>query len=191
MCLGLYTIEPLSDSKSKWNVWSASLSYEKQPVFSMCYYFCWSWIWKTLITPIASGVLSCSAVITQQGAHLRQPCLLSEPRDQAQCLGEHRKASPMMLGPPLRSLGNNKQVTWCTLHPQSLLSAIVFLFLSYSLVWLEAGANSVMSRVVMWKCHNQTRSFSHVSSNSRSALSSMSWNKSVTLLLIKTFSKLG
>ena len=89
--------------------------------FSMCYYFFVEvGFEKTLITPAASGAPRYAAVITQQGAHLRQPCLLSEPRDRAGCLGEHRKASPVMLGPPLHSLGSNKRVTWFTLHPQPL-----------------------------------------------------------------------
>lgn len=47
---------------------------------------------RALIAPVASGVLGCGAVITQQGAHLRQPCLLSEPRNR----GPVSKASPVM-----------------------------------------------------------------------------------------------
>lgn len=43
---------------------------------AICYYFVGVGFEKTLITPVASGVLSCRAVITQRGAHLRQPCLL-------------------------------------------------------------------------------------------------------------------
>lgn len=81
----------------KWNVWSLSVIHEKQAVFSMCYYFCGSWIWKDInrVCSLWGAELRCSDN-AEQGAHLRQPCLLSEPRDQAWCLGEHRKASPMM-----------------------------------------------------------------------------------------------
>lgn len=35
----------------------------------------------------------------EQGAHLRQPCLPSEPRDPARCPVVHCKVSPMMNGP--------------------------------------------------------------------------------------------
>lgn len=108
----------------KWSVWSMSVSYEKQAVFHRVIIFVGAGFEKTLIAPVASGVLSCSAVIMQQGAHLRQPCLLPEPRDWARCLGQHRKVSPMMHGPPLHSLGNNSRVTCCAPQPQSLPSSL-------------------------------------------------------------------
>lgn len=175
LCLRSYTIEPLSDSNSKgkckWNVWSISVSYEKRAVFQCVIIFVGVKFEKTLTAPVASGVLSCDAVITQQGAHLRQPCLLSKPRDQAWCLGEHRKASPMMHGPPLHSLGNNKQVTWCALHPHSHPSVILFLFPAFSLVWMDGTVPWSQEWIVMWKCHNQIWSFSHFSFSSRTALS--------------------
>lgn len=140
-----------------------SVSYEKQAVFHCVIIFVGAGFEKTLIAPVASGVLSCSAVIMQQGAHLRQPCLLPEPRDWARCLGQHRKVSPMMHGPPLHSLGNNSRVTCCAPQPQTLPSS-----LSLSLSSLPSlqchrmakrhGASGVMSDS---SCGNVITKFDH------------------------------
>lgn len=125
-----------------------SVSYEKQSVFQCVIIFVGAGFEKTLIAPVASGVLSCSAVIMQQGAHLRQPCLLPEPRDWAWCLGQHRKASPMMHGPPLHSLGNNRRVTCCA-HPQTLPSRVSLPL--HCLLCSVTGWRSAAEPVVRWQ----------------------------------------
>lgn len=144
LCLCLYTMELLNDKSEghKWNVWSVVW---KTACFFICCYFFVGVRSDCDIKPHASGLwgLSWGAVITQQGAYLRQPCLLSEPMEQTWSLGEHRTVGPMMHRTSLFRLGNNKQVTCCTLHLQSLHTVFVF-FPSLYLLYMLNERHSAM-----------------------------------------------
>lgn len=135
----------------------------------------WVWSEKAPNASVASGVPSYRAAITWQGTHLRQPCLLSEPRDQVWCLGQHGEASPMMHRPPLHGLGNNKWVT-CShnIHSYFPPDCLCLLCLFLWCEWTEVcqGAEGVISE---WKCHKM-RPFSYFSLGSRSALLPLIWN---------------
>lgn len=163
----LYIIEPFSDRKK--GKLSLTVSKKKTSRYVRV------WSEKAPNASVASGVPSYSAAITWQGTHLRQPCLLSEPRDQAWCLGQHGEASPMMHRPPLHGLGNNKWVT-CShnIHSYFPPDCLCLLCLFLWCEWTEVcqGAEGVISE---WKCHKM-RPFSYFSLGSRSALLPLIWN---------------
>lgn len=169
MCVWfLYIIEPFTDRKKA----NCPLLCQKKKKTSR---YVRVWSEKAPNASVASGVPSYRAAITRQGTHLRQPCLLSEPRDQAWCLGQHGEASPMMHRPPLRGLGNNKWVT-CShnIHSYFPPDCLCLLCLFLWCEWTEVcqGAEGVISE---WKCHKM-RPFSYFSLGSRSALLPLIWN---------------
>lgn len=136
----LYIIEPFTDRKK--GKLSLTVSKKKTSRYVRV------WSEKAPNASVASAVPSYRAAITRQGTHLRQPCLLSEPRDQAWCLGQHGEASPMMHRPPLRGLGNNKWVT-CShnIHSYFPPDCLCLLCLFLWCEWTEVcqGAEGVIS----------------------------------------------